>query len=96
MDLLKLYVLYSNLISSEINSNPNPQYALNHYLVRKIRGVKKEVLNLMITVVERSNDLSIVAQNFIVPLMDVLQDYRNNIPEVRYNLRILLQICVYL
>ena len=84
MDLLKLYVLYSRLISNEINNSPNPQYALNHYVIKKIRAVKKEVLNLMITVIDKSNNNTIIAENFITPLLEVLQDYCNNVPDARY------------
>jgi len=80
MDLLKLYVLYSKLISDEIQANP--KYALNHFLVKKIRGVKKEVLNLMITVVDKSNGGGNINE-FIFPLLDILQDYRNNVPDAR-------------
>ncbi len=81
MDLLKLYILYSRLISDEIQANP--KFALNHYLVRKIRTVKKEVVNLMITVMDKSNESNIIAENFIAPLMDILQDYCNNVPDAR-------------
>jgi len=81
MDLLKLYVLYSRFISNEIQANP--KYALNHYIVKKIRSVKKEVVNLMITVIEKSNNVNVIAENFITPLLDILQDYCNNIPEAR-------------
>jgi len=81
MDMLKLYVLYSELISQEIQTNP--KYALTHYLVRKIRAVKKQVVNLMSTFVEVSEKSNVVAENFIPPLMDILQDYCNNVPDAR-------------
>jgi len=81
MDLLKLYILYSRFISNEIQANP--KYALNHYIVKKIRGVKKEVVNLMTTMIEKSNDINLVAENFVTPLLDILQDYCSNVPEAR-------------
>ena len=87
MDLLKLYILYSRLISNEIQAN---KFALNHYIIKKIRVVKKEVLNLMITVVDKSStNTSLIAENFVEPLMEILQDYCNNVPEARFAILIL-------
>jgi exportin-1 len=49
-----------------------------------MRGVKKEVLNLISTFITRSEDARAVAQHFIPPLLEpVLGDYATSRPSVR-------------
>jgi Importin beta-related nuclear transport receptor len=81
MDLLKLYTLYSQLINSEIEAQG--AYVINYAQTKRIRALKREMLGLIETFIEKSNDNALIAQNFIPPLSDVLQDYASSIPDAR-------------
>lgn len=53
-------------------------------LIKQMRVVKKESLNLISSWISKSNDPDMVVENFIPPLLDaVLLDYQKNIPEAR-------------
>ena len=52
--------------------------------VRGLKTIKKEILKLINTYVERAEDLEMVHQNLVPGLLDaVLSDYRNNVPDAR-------------
>ena len=62
---------------------------LNLTLIKKMRSVKREIIKLIQTFIEKSNPQNIemstlIAQNFIPPLNDVLQNYINTVPNSRY------------
>ena len=81
-DVLNVYKLYSELISASI-AEGGP-YASRTSLVKAMRTVKREVLRLIETFVERCEDPHLVAQQLVPPMMDpVLGDYARNVPDAR-------------
>jgi exportin-1 len=81
-DVLNVYKLYSELISQSI-AEGGP-YASRTSLVKAMRTVKREVLRLVETFVERCEDPHLVAQQLVPPMMDpVLGDYARNVPDAR-------------
>lgn len=72
----------SENISSAIASNG--ESVTKQPLIRSMRTVKKETLKLISGWVSRSSDPSMVAENFVPPLLDaVLLDYQRNVPAAR-------------
>ena len=52
--------------------------------VRGLKTIKKEILKLINTYVERAEDLPMIHHNLVPALLDaVLSDYRNNVPDAR-------------
>ena len=52
--------------------------------VRGLRTIKKEILKLIDTYVEKSDDLEMVNANMVPPLLEaVLIDYNRNVPDAR-------------
>ena len=81
-DVLNVYRLYSELISASI-AEGGP-YASKTSLVKAMRTVKREVLRLVETFVERCEDPHLVAQQMVPQMMDpVLGDYARNVPDAR-------------
>ena len=81
-DVLNVYKLYSELISASI-AEGGP-YASRSSLVKAMRTVKREVLRLIETFVERCEDPHLVAQQLVPQMMDpVLGDYARNVPDAR-------------
>lgn len=82
MDLLKIYILYSKLIANELESHG--KQAIYHYTMKRYRGVKKETLRMIDTFITKSEDVSMITQNFIPPLIDILEDYNASPVDGRY------------
>ena len=52
--------------------------------VRGLRTIKKEILKLIETYVQKADDLEMVSTNIVPNLMEaVLQDYKTNVPDAR-------------
>ena len=52
--------------------------------IRGLRTVKKEILKLIDIYVQKADDLEMVNNNFVPPLLDaVLIDYNRNVPDAR-------------
>jgi len=82
LDMLNVYKAYSEMISNAVATSGS--MATKTSLIRSMRSVKKETLQLIETFVEKSEDANIVSQNFIPPLLEaVLGDYKSNIPDAR-------------
>ena len=80
--MLNVYKVMSENISSAIATNG--EGVTKQPLIRSMRTVKKETLKLISGWVSRSNDPQMVAENFILPLLDaVLLDYQRNVPAAR-------------
>ena len=80
--MLNVYKVMSENISSAIATNG--ESVTKQPLIRSMRTVKKETLKLISGWVSRSNDPQMVAENFILPLLDaVLLDYQRNVPAAR-------------
>jgi len=86
LDMLNCYTVYSQQISSAVAAQG--EYATRMSNIRAMRGVKKEILRLLTTFVERCGEPeappAYVAQQVIPPMLEpILGDYRSNIPEAR-------------
>ncbi|XP_060560923.1 exportin-1-like isoform X1 [Ruditapes philippinarum] len=82
LDMLNVYKVMSENISSAIATNG--ESVTKQPLIRSMRTVKKETLKLISGWVSRSSDPSMVAENFVPPLLDaVLLDYQRNVPAAR-------------
>jgi len=82
LDMVNVYKVLSENISSAIAQHG--EAVAKQPLIRAMRGVKKEALNLINCWVNKSTDPKLVKENFIPPLMTtVLDDYSKNIPQAR-------------
>lgn len=82
LDMLNVYKVMSENISSAIATNG--ESVTKQPLIRSMRTVKKETLKLISGWVSRSSDPSMVAENFVPPLLEaVLLDYQRNVPAAR-------------
>ena len=82
MDMLGLYRAVSAIISDTVASQG--AIATKTPRVRGLRTVKKEILKLIETYVNKAENLELVEKNLIPPLLEaVLGDYNRNVPDAR-------------
>lgn len=82
MDMLQMYRATSQLISEAVARDGD--LAPRMPKVRGLRTIKKEVLKLIETYVEKAEDLPAVRQQMVPQLLDsVLVDYNRNVPGAR-------------
>jgi len=82
LDMLNVYKVLSSNISEAIAQHG--EICAKQPLIKLMRVVKKESLNLISSWISKSNDPDMVVENFIPPLLDaILLDYQKNIPEAR-------------
>ena len=82
LQLLHIYRAYSETISNIIASQGSKVTA--HANVRAYRAVKREILRLLSTFVQNTDDTAVLLSNFIPLLFEaVLGDYKTNIPDAR-------------
>ncbi|XP_067010066.2 exportin-1 [Anabrus simplex] len=83
LDMLNVYKVMSENITAAIAVNG--EGVTKQPLIKSMRVVKKETLKLISDWVSRSNDYTMVLENFIPPLLDaVLLDYqRTSVPSAR-------------
>ncbi|OLL22893.1 Exportin-1 [Neolecta irregularis DAH-3] len=82
MDLLGLYKAVGEIISNTVAQQG--AIATKTPRVRALRTVRKEILKLIETYVNKADDLDAVNQNLMPPLFDaVLADYNRNLPDAR-------------
>ncbi|KAK4482057.1 hypothetical protein RD792_011592, partial [Penstemon davidsonii] len=82
LDMLNVYRMYSELISTSI-AQGGP-YASRTSLVKLLRSVKREVLKLIETFLDKAEDQPHIGKQFVPPMMDpVLGDYARNLPDAR-------------
>lgn len=82
LDMLNVYKVMSSNISEAIIQHG--EICAKQPLIKLMRVVKKESLNLISSWISKSTDPEMVVENFIPPLLDaVLLDYQKNIPEAR-------------
>ncbi len=80
--MLNVYKVMSSNISEAIAQYG--EVCAKQPLIKQMRVVKKESLNLISSWISKSTDPDMVVENFIPPLLDaVLLDYQKNIPEAR-------------
>ncbi len=77
-----MYKVMSSNISEAITQHG--ELCAKQPLIKAMRVVKKESLNLISSWISKSADPDMVVENFIPPLLDaVLLDYQKNVPEAR-------------
>jgi len=82
VDMLALYKMYSELISATVATGG--PHAAKTSAVKLMRSVKKVTLRLVETFVEKSDDLALVASQYVPAMMDpLLGDYARNFPDAR-------------
>lgn len=79
--MIKLYIYYSGIISQEAKTHGKK--ILNWMIMKKMRRLRKSIIKLIITYINKSEDPQLVVQNFVSPALEILKDYSNNIPEAR-------------
>ncbi|XP_051137997.1 protein EXPORTIN 1A isoform X2 [Andrographis paniculata] len=82
LDMLNVYRMYSELISTSI-AQGGP-YASRTSIVKLLRSVKRETLKLVETFLDKAEDQPHIGRQFVQPMMDpVLGDYARNLPDAR-------------
>ncbi|KAL7584746.1 protein EXPORTIN 1A [Lactuca sativa] len=82
LDMLNVYKMYSELISSGI-AEGGPFASKTSY-VKLLRSVKRETLKLIETFLDKAEDQPQIGKQFVPPMMDpVLGDYARNLPDAR-------------
>ena len=82
MDMLQMYRATSGMISDAVAREGN--IATKMPKVRGLRTIKKEILKLIESYVQKADDLEMVSNNIVPPLLDaVLVDYNRNVPDAR-------------
>ncbi|KAI4330800.1 hypothetical protein MLD38_029049 [Melastoma candidum] len=82
LDMLNVYRMYSELISSTI-AEGGP-YASKKSFVKLLRSVKRETLKLIETFLDKAEDQPQIGKQFVPPMMDpILGDYSRNVPDAR-------------
>ncbi|KAK2873662.1 Exportin-1 [Arthroderma sp. PD_2] len=83
LDMLNMYRASSQLISDAIAVDTTG-YATKTPKVRGLRTIKKEILKLIDTYVDKADDLEMVNSSMVPPLLEaVLLDYNRNVPDAR-------------
>ncbi|XAR71542.1 hypothetical protein NMG60_11017873 [Bertholletia excelsa] len=82
LDMLNVYRMYSELISSTIAEGA--PYASRSSYVKLLRSVKRETLKLIETFLDKAEGQPQIGKQFVPPMMDpVLGDYARNLPDAR-------------
>jgi exportin-1 len=80
--MMELYKLYASLITGEVTTHGQKATKYSH--VRSMRIVKREALRLVQEYIQRSEDLDLVAQTIMPPLLDaILVDYKLSCADAR-------------
>jgi exportin-1 len=81
-DMLQVYKVYSQMISSEVTKIGPKATSYSH--VRGMRSVKKEALKLIEAFIVNADDVQIVSKHFMPPLFEaILGDYQSSVPDAR-------------
>lgn len=80
LELLHIYKLYSENISFVV-SNSGIQY--NVSILRAMRTVRREILNLIATFISNNEDPDMVISEFLPKLSELIVDYNSNVPNAR-------------
>ena len=82
MDMLTMYRASSQLIDEAVQREG--AIATKMPRVRGLRTIKKEILKLITTYVDKADDLEMVQQTIVPQLLEaILQDYKRNVPDAR-------------
>ncbi|KAH7366728.1 exportin-1 [Plectosphaerella cucumerina] len=81
-DMLQMYQATSQLISQAVQNQGEIVTKMPN--VRGLRTIKKEILKLVETYVEKAEELNAVRQQMVPPLLEaILTDYNRNVPGAR-------------
>ncbi|KAK5155746.1 Exportin-1 [Oleoguttula sp. CCFEE 6159] len=81
-EMLTMYRASSQMIDEAVQRDGN--IATKMPKVRGLRTIKKEILKLINTYVEKADDLEMVHNTLVPPLLEaVLLDYKRNVPDAR-------------
>ncbi|PYI33784.1 nuclear transport receptor [Aspergillus indologenus CBS 114.80] len=81
-DMLNMYRASSQLINNAVAQDG--EIATKTPKVRGLRTIKKEILKLIDTYVQKADDLEMVNASMVPPLLEaVLVDYNHNVPDAR-------------
>lgn len=81
-DMFEIYKIYSQLISQEVSAHGVIATKYSH--VKLMASVKKEVLRLMETFFNGTEDLNLLSNKFVPPLLHaILTDYYNSVPDAK-------------
>ena len=81
-DMLQVYKVYSQMISSEVVKIGAKATAYSH--VKGMRSVKKEALKLIESFILNTDNVEIVSKHFMPPLFEaILGDYQSSVPDAR-------------
>ncbi|KAB2596947.1 exportin-1-like [Pyrus ussuriensis x Pyrus communis] len=82
LDMLNVYRMYSELVSSNI-AEGGPFASKTSY-VKLLRSVKRETLKLIETFLDKAEDQPQIGKQIVPPMLDpVLGDYARNLPDAR-------------
>ncbi|VVA11463.1 PREDICTED: EXPORTIN [Prunus dulcis] len=82
LDMLNVYRMYSELVSSSI-AEGGPFASKTSY-VKLLRSVKRETLKLIETFLDKAEDQAHIGKQIVPPMLDpVLGDYARNLPDAR-------------
>ncbi|KAA3483867.1 Exportin-1 [Gossypium australe] len=92
LDMLNVYRMYSELISSSIVEGV--PFASKTSYVNLLQSVKRETLKLIETFLDNAEDQPQIRKQFVPPMIDpVLGDYARNLPDARESLSDKTRIC---
>ncbi|CAN7107955.1 unnamed protein product [Brassica rapa subsp. narinosa] len=82
LNTLNIYKMYSELVSSSIgDSGP---CASRISVIKLLRSVKREILNLIKTFLDKNEKNPYIGKHFVPPIMNIiLADYGRNVPDAR-------------
>ena len=81
-DMLTMYRSASELINESVKSQG--EIATKMPQVRGLRTIKKEILKLVTTFVDKAEDLEMIQRDLVPELLDaILMDYKQNVPDAR-------------
>lgn len=77
-DLINVYKLYSNCISSNVSQGMG-----DGIMVRPMKVLRRDILKLLQTYIERETDFSYFNATFLPTLQALVEDYSSNDPKAR-------------
>ena len=80
-DMLKIYLFYSDSLSKELQNDA--KLASIHYVTKKIRNLRAEIIQIIITFIQNCDDSNVIVNNIAPPLNEIFQDYCSNHPQIK-------------
>ena len=81
-DILNVYKFYSALISEQLKAGASMEMDA---AVKTLKVIRKNILKLIQTFVQFSEDSHLLSSMFVPPLSQLMLDYGINIPDARWN-----------